>query len=377
MARSGRRSAVIADAKFRRSMIDGESVCLLLDALVERDPGRYSSWRFGNRESVERVPSHEVLLKPRLSDLLRAVVVWSRSDLTEAFALRELLFGFPKPMRRLPLLGLCQLPQWFWFLYVFAGVRLFAGPAARFASGFDELLVVCFYNTRSLALVRAFRAASKEVLDVQHGLIGPTHPAYANRQFWQSGSLLAPTGFLVWNEQARAFLERTTGRPARIREFDDSYFFPDLQGRARDARPCVLVSLQWGTVLPLPVIDMITQLDGVRWILRPHPRDPIRPTERPDCQRLSAFSHVEISDPTQALLPTLIRCDLHVTENSSVVIEAAAIGRPSIFWDRSYAEAFESETRSGLARGASPDEIQELVRQALWPSTPADTPVSD
>jgi CDP-glycerol glycerophosphotransferase (TagB/SpsB family) len=130
-------------------------------------------------------------------------------------------------------------------------------------------------------------------------------------------------------------------------------------------------------VLPLPVIEMITQLDGVRWILRPHPRDPIQASERPDCQKLSALSHVEISDSTQALLPTLIRCDLHVTENSSVVIEAAAIGRPSIFWDRSYAAAFESETRSGLAKVASPDEMPELVRQALWPSTPARAPVHD
>jgi len=377
VACTDRRSAVVADGQFRRSMINGKSVCLLSDALVERNPERYSSWRFGSVEAKERVPSQEVSLKPNIHDLFRAVVVWSWSDLSEAFALRELLSGFAKPMCRLPLLGFCQLPQWFWFFYVFAGVRLFAGPAARFASGFDELLVVCFYNTRSLALVRAFRAVSKEVVDIQHGLIGPTHPAYANNRFWQGGSRLAPTSFLVWNASTREFLERTTGRTACIRDFDDFYYFPDIQHRGGDSRPCVLVSLQWGTVLPQPVIDMIIQLDCVRWIVRPHPRDPIQPAERPEIPKLSALAHVEINDQTQPLLPTLIRCDLHITENSSVVIEAAAIGRPSIFWDRSYAEAFESETRSGLAKVASPDEMLELVRQALWPSTLACTPVHD
>jgi len=97
--------------------------------------------------------------------------------------------------------------------------------------------------------------------------------------------------------------------------------------------------------------------------------------DREDCRRLSPLPHVEIGDPSEPLLASLSRCDLHITENSSVVIEAAAIGRRSIFWDRSYAGAFESETKIGLATVASPDEITELVRQALWPPAHSSTPV--
>lgn len=346
-------------------MIGGELVCLLSDALVERDPERFSSWRFGGIGLRERVSSHEVPLKPRVHDLLRAVLMWGRSDLSEAFVLRELLSGFPRPMRRLPLLGFCTLPHWFWFLYVFIGIRVLAGPAARFASSFDELFVVCFYNTRSLALVRAFRTVSKEVIDIQHGLIGPTHPAYANLLFWQSGSRLAPTGFLVWNASAREFLERTTGRPACIRDFDDFHYFPDIQDRGSDSRPCVLVSLQWGTVLPQSVIDMIIQLDDVRWILRPHPRDPMQPADRQDCAKLSVFPHVELTDPTQPLLLALIRCNLHISENSSVVIEAAAMGRRSIFWDPTCVSAFQSEMEGGLALCASLDALKDVLRREL------------
>lgn len=325
----------------------------------------------------ERVPTREVPLRPRPLELLGALFVWSRGDLRDAAALRCLMSGFPRPMRRVPLLGLVRLPHWFWFLYTFAGIRLFAGPAARFAARFDELFVVCFYNTKSLALVCAFRAASKDVTDIQHGLVGPTHPAYANARLWRSNTRLLPTAFLVWNAAAKEFLELVTGRSAEIRPFDDSVYIAAIPGRGDDPRPCVLVTLQWGASLPPPIVDMVARLNSVRWVLRPHPRDPEPPDDREDCRRLSLLPHVVISDPADPLLASLYQCDLHITENSSVVIEAAAIGRPSIFWDRSYAEAFESETRSGLARGASPDEMQELVRQALWPSTPADTPVSD
>lgn len=371
------RSAFVADAGFRRTRLGGVHVCMLLDALVERDPVRNSSWRFGHVPGPERVPSSLLALRPGIVDVLRACLLWSSNDLRDFLALRTLLAGFPRPMRRIPGVGLCRLPHLVWFLYVFIGIRLLAGPAARFARGFDRLQVVCFYNTRSLALVRAFREASKPVIDVQHGLVGPTHPAYANARLWRSNTRLLPTAFLVWNAAAKEFLEPVTGRPAEIRPFDDSVYFPAIPGRGEDPRPCVLVTLQWGASLPPRVVGMVARLDNVRWVLRPHPRDPVPPDDREDCKRLCLLPHVEISDPAEPLLTSLSSCDLHITENSSVIIEAAAIGRLSIFWDRSYAEAFESETRSGLARVASPDEMPEMVQQALWPSTPVGAPVND
>jgi len=357
---------VVADFGFRRSIIDGRSVSLLSDALVERDPDRFSSWRFGGAGPSERVPSREVPLRLRPLDPLRALFVWSRGDLRDAAALRCLMSGFPRPMRRIPLLGLTRLPHWLWFLYAIAGIRLFAGPAARFAANFDDLFVVCFYNTKSLALVYAFRAAAKNVTDIQHGLLGPTHPAYANARLWRSGSRLLPTAFLVWNAAAKEFLERVTGRPAEIRPFDDSVYFPAMPDRGEDPRPCVLVTLQWGATLPPQVVDMVARLDGVRWVLRPHPRDPEPPDDREDCRRLSLLPHVKISDPAEPLLVSLYCCDLHITENSSVVIEAAAIGRVSLFWDESIKSAFDSEISMGLARWVSADAISRILQAELF-----------
>jgi hypothetical protein len=369
--RTGCRSAFVADAGFRRTQLGGVHVCMLLDALVERDPVRNSSWRFGHVPGPERVPSSLLALRPGIVDVLRACLLWTSNDLRDFIALRLLLGGFPKVMRCFPLLGMCRIPRWFWLLYAFCGVKLMSGPAARFASSFDEVFVVCYYNTRSLALVRAFRAQSKCVWDVQHGLLGPTHPAYANAGFWCRPTRLAPTGFLVWNSHARDFLAEVTRRSVVVRDFDDSFYFSGAPALRTDGRPCVLVTLQWGTSLPPQVVDMVARLADVRWVLRPHPRDPVPAGDREDCKRLSSLAHVEVSDPTEPLLALLYRCDLHITESSSVVIEAASIGRPSIVWDRSCAEAFESETRSGLARVATPGEVEELVRQALWPSVPA------
>ncbi len=61
----------------------------------------------------------------------------------------------------------------------------------------------------------------------------------------------------------------------------------------------------------------------------------------------------------------LERCDLHVTENSSVVIEAATLGRKSIFWDDGQVDAFDAEIRSGMALCRKPGQVAKSVREVL------------
>ncbi len=359
------RAAVVADAGFRKTEINGQAVCLLTDVIVERHGAYFSSWRFGRVVQPERVPSREVSLHPGLFDALRAMLIWTIRDLKDALALWRLMSGYPKPMRKIPGLGMCELPHWVWFTYSFIAIKLAYSPAARFAAQFDELHIVNFVNTKSMALVRAFRASGKPVCEIQHGLIGPTHPGYSNTEFWRMDTRVSPTRFLVWNQSTKDFLEAVARRPADVRDFDDSYYVPQHDSGPKDGRRCVLLTLQWGMSLPEPITRMVEEFTDVRWIVRPHPRDPVPPLRRRDCARLSTLDHVTITDPASPLVLDLRCCDLHLTENSSVVIEAAAVGRKSLFWDETQLEAFASEIRSGLAVCRPPELIPRLVRRAL------------
>jgi hypothetical protein len=340
-------------------------VSLLTDALIEGHSASLSSWRFGKVAQPERVPSREVPLYPGLLDAIRGLLVWKISDLKDARALWRLMSGYPKPMRTIPWLGFCELPHWVWFTYSFLAIKFAYSPAARFAAQFDELQIVNYVNTKSMALVRAFRASGKPVCEIQHGLIGPTHPGYSNRAFWQMESWITPTRFLVWNQTTREFLESVSGRPAEVRSFDDSYYLSASDYRRDRVRRSILLTLQWGTTLPEQIIEMVHAFSDVHWILRPHPRDPISPMDRPDCARLSRLEHVEISDPASPLIVELARCELHVTENSSVVIEAATCGRKSIFWDVNSLGAFDAEVGAGMALCREPVEVACCVRQLL------------
>lgn len=359
------RAAVVADSGFRRTAIKGQAVCMLTDALVEQHGECFSSWRFGKVSQPERVPSREVPLRPGPLDALRAMLIWTIQDLKDARALWRLMSGYPKPMRTIAGLGLCELPHWVWFTYSFLAIKLACSPAARFAAQFDELQIVNYVNTKSMALVRAFRSSGKSVCEIQHGLIGPTHPGYSNRAFWEMESRITPTRFLVWNQTTREFLESVSGRPAEVRGFDDSYYLSAADYRRERTRRSILLTLQWGMTLPEPIIEMVQAFSDVHWILRPHPRDPIPPMDRRDCARVSRLEHVEVSDPSSPLVVELERCDLHVTENSSVVIEAATLGRKSIFWDVKSLDAFGAEVRAGMALCCEPAEVACCVRQLL------------
>jgi hypothetical protein len=359
-------AAVVANAVYRGTRFKGLHVSPLTDPIVEDGlvpvGGNYA---IGEAPKPERVPTERVRTDPTAWEAIRGLLSWDASDLADARFLWRISRRY-RPLRFVRFrTSAMRLPRWFWFAYAFLMAKAMKVPAERFARQHDQLIIVCYYHARSLGLVRAFRRQAKPVTDVQHGLIGPSHFAYANQSAWASDSRLQPTGFLAWNGSTKEFLERITGRRAEVRVFDDSRYFVPTP-RTDPSRPRVLVALQWGSELPSALVEYITQASWSDWVLRMHPRDRVSASGRSDVAALRSCCHVQLEPEGLPIGASVRGVDLVLTWNSSVTSEAAMAGRRSIFWDASVRESFRSEIDAGLAEcielGAIPARIDQLLR---------------
>ena len=358
-------AAVVANAVYRGTRFEGRHVCPLTDPIVEdRIVAVGGNYAIGAAPKPERVPSERIRTDPTAWEALLGLLAWGPGDLADA----RFLWRISRRYRPLRFFGFrrsaVRLPRWVWFLYAFLAAKAMRLPAGEFAARHDRLIIVCYYHARSLGLVRAFRRQGKPVTDVQHGLVGPSHFAYANERAWAVRSSLQPTDFLVWSASAKAFLERSTGRPAVVRSFDDSRYHR-ARPRADPSRPRVMVALQWGSVLPDGLVAFIRDAGWADWVLRMHPRDRIAPDERPDRAALRGCGHVTLEEEGLPLGESVRGADLVLTWNSSVTSEAALAGRRSIFWDASVRESFRDEIDAGMAECLPLDEIPARITAML------------
>lgn len=219
------------------------------------------------------------------------------------------------------------------------------------------------------ALCRACHEQGVFVFDMQHGYIGPKHPAYGEAfQIGRDRQEMADC-ILCWDEESAASIQgwtsrkqiglRVIGNPwinkfVTRREQDKVIrFFEDRRSidRPAGARPRILVSLQWGLddpalapdrelfdneFMPIALETAIRNTrDQYDWILRPHPVQYMNPevlTRLMQHVKEGLGSAVRISenDPLPFVLSGV---DLHITYNSSVVIEAEYFGIPSALLD--------------------------------------------
>lgn len=231
--------------------------------------------------------------------------------------------------------------------------------------------IVSYYSLEGFAFVLACRQCRVPVCDLQHGVQGRFHPAYAA---WPrpTGPLhdLLPEHFWVWSSRESEVIEswsRGTGhRPIIggnpwLALWRDGSDWPGVARAIADARalkmrcgsrPVVLVTLQFG-LSPQEQLEPLTRLIArgrgrfVFWV-RLHP---MMLAERDDVRRSLGCSESCILDeptdlPLQALLPQV---DMHLTHSSSSVIEAAQSGIPSLIYSDWGRELFEGQIADGSA----------------------------
>lgn len=219
------------------------------------------------------------------------------------------------------------------------------------------------------ALCRACHEIGVVVFDMQHGYIGPNHPGYGESfQIVRDRTEMADC-ILCWDEDSAASIRGWTSRKGiEVRVIGNPWINKFVMRDERDkvirsleaqrrttrsagARPRILVSLQWGLddpaltpdqalfegqFMPIALETVIRDTrEQYEWILRPHPIQYLNPSVLKKLRehtenRFGCSVTISENDPLPFVLSY---ADLHITYNSSVVIEAELFGVPTALLD--------------------------------------------
>ena len=254
--------------------------------------------------------------------------------------------------------------------------------------------LVSFYSVEGMAFVLACRECGVPVVDIQHGVQGDLHPAYAAwNKPQQDRHALLPDRFWVWSDWERSIIERwsiRTGHAAVVggnpwmelwREGSTWVGVAEALAQAKKlrerahGRPIVLVTLQFG-LSPAEQLDPLVELlhaAGSRltfWV-RMHPAMLDRRAEIR--ARLSGHAMIELDQCSDLPLQALLQyCDVHLTHSSSTVIEAAQFGVHSVLTSAYGAELFapllatgRTQVHSGVASRLA-STLVELAASHNW-----------
>lgn len=206
------------------------------------------------------------------------------------------------------------------------------------------------------ALCFACHRLSIPVYDIQHGVIDDISYAYGKEFNAGREQLFLPTGYLCWDEQAAAVLNRwcsdrqrqvvILGHPWVFRFYKkdvDDFIVHSVTNKPpfNQDKKCILISLQWGLdlcyckffdkneFLHPAIMNAIVALGGaVNWLIRLHP---IQMKDKNILQRVKwifeSHTNVYIDWSCYSPLPVVLSfAHGHVTWDSSVVIEASLFG---------------------------------------------------
>jgi len=257
------------------------------------------------------------------------------------------------------------------------------------------LFVGTWYSlNRMAALLAASRLGIRSV-DLQHGLQGPGHFAYASwKKAPPGGYELLPTHFWVWGERDADTLRCTSGRvipPKRVLiggypwlnlwryDADSMPAFARFISKAKNLRGTasrsILVTLQGNVPLSDDFLGAIRESPrDWGWWIRLHP-GMMREKGRISSQlRETNHPNIEIERATHLPLYSLLKtADVHVTGWSTCALEALAFGLHTILLHRNGREAFaEFVERGEMSFARTKDEfIQKIAAERSRDGVPS------
>lgn len=236
------------------------------------------------------------------------------------------------------------------------------------------VFIVSYYSMEGMAVNLACRRLNIPVIDLQHGMQGELHVAYARwKRVPLNGYELLPSHFWVWGEDDAGVIKQWSenvsqwhrpivggnlwlnewrfGHSKFITEHDTLLrkvisFFPGKQN--------ILVTLQHNLADEKTLGALLAAMKSTqhmwRWWVRLHP---CMLDER-EAVRIMLTGHgitdFELDMATNLPLYALLRnIDIHITHSSSVVIEAELFGVPSVIISQYGSEFFPEQIATGWA----------------------------
>lgn len=251
------------------------------------------------------------------------------------------------------------------------------------------VFVVCYYSIQGMALNLACREVGIPSVDIQHGLQGDEHVAYGRwTKFPKNGYKLLPSLFWCWsncdsnaikkwNREISDYHQPVVGGHIWVSKWLESHSdLVAVYGKKalsiKSVEPDslhILLTLQSFNSFRSSCITKAIMDSPSSWVwwVRLHPtmmaeREKIRQL----LQQLERTS-IELDLPTDLPLPALlIHADVHVTINSSVIIEAELFGIHSVATGSRVIDLFPAQIDSGfvVCADSSSDLINSVVLQA-------------
>ncbi len=208
-------------------------------------------------------------------------------------------------------------------------------------------------------LCRAGKMKAIPVYDLQHGVIADEHPWYGEKYRINSLSRDLPDGFLCWDVQTATVLKKWAPQKGiDVRVIGNPWFSRFLSANGNDhlvhearnntkifsdKRPVILVSLGWGmnniykysgfngVMVDALEKTILETADSYNWILRLHPVQINGPEKKlVNNYLMRTFGHlasVEWRLCSALPLPLVLQqVDLHISDSSTVVVEAGWMG---------------------------------------------------
>lgn len=253
-----------------------------------------------------------------------------------------------------------------------------------------------------VSLCRASKKLKLSVYDFQHGVIALDHWWYGQKLRYEIDKWDLPSGFLCWDEDSKdALAQWAPSRGVSVAVVGHPWFQRFLVADEKDllvkttfkdaqlfdnGLPNILVSLQWGlhihyykdsafNKVMCQALETTIKNNSERynWLLRLHPVQ-LRGKEAQHCEdyltrNFGNLPNVEWKKTSLLPLPVVLKqSDLHITDMSTVVIEAAWLGVPSALLNPYLADGerlqnlYQKERCSGMAT-LIPAEIEAIE---LW-----------
>lgn len=232
----------------------------------------------------------------------------------------------------------------------------------------ESVLQVCYYSVVGFAMNLAGQKMGVPVTDVQHGVIGHYHLAYAQWALKLEEGDLLPDRFWTWSKLEASVINETNSHGRKALDLGHPMVAAWRAGRisgAQDARAHaeeirarrpvarhVLYTLQPGLSNREHLSALATTMSRSKncfWWIRLHPAT----VQDFDSIRLileRTGVEFNITDATELPLYSVLEvADLHVTHSSSVTIEAAEFGVKTIITSAYGADYFSHLIEDGSA----------------------------
>lgn len=228
------------------------------------------------------------------------------------------------------------------------------------------VLQVCYYSITGYAMNLAAHRVGAPVLDIQHGVIDPTHTAYVDWAPTPAGRALLPDGVWTWSDAEAELVRRGLHLPDSqviagghpfVAAWQAGWLESASEARAgaaaiRSAWPNMihaLITLQPGLMTAAalgPLLEAMRETPDVFWWIRQHPVELADETSRALFDQTGANFDLDLPS-SLPLYAALEQVHIHLTHSSSTVAEAEAFGVPSLLWSNYGKELFYDSIERG------------------------------